>query len=453
MVVERGIYGRLGTMPPKTQRDPADAIEAIARHIAQTGSRALIVGGSVRDGFLGRPSRDRDVEVLGCTLDQLAECLTEFGNPIRMGRSFESLRLPGLDIDFTVAESPDLDFPDAARRRDLSINSMAIDPLTGEVLDPHGGRRDLARGVLRATDPARFGDDPLRALRVARMAAELEMEPDDELIVLSAEQNLSTVARERIFDEFRKFLLRAAAPSTAFRILEKIGQLVHFPQLDALRGVPQDAHWHPEGDVWVHTLMVVDEAAALRRGDEDDLALMFGALCHDMGKPEQTQQSGGKITARGHEARGIEATVAFLEGMRAPARLVRRVAGLVEHHLAPALYPRGSAGPRGYRRLARRLEAAQLSMELLARVARADHLGRTTEEALARVFPDGDRFLEAARALGVAESADTDIVQGRHLVKRGVPPGPEFAELLERCRAYQEESGETDPERILDRVL
>ena len=452
-MVERGIYGRLGVMPPKAQDNSAGAIAAIARHIAQKGSRALIVGGSVRDGFLGRPSRDQDVEVLGCTLDQLVESLAEFGQPIRMGQSFESLRLPGLDIDFSVAESPDLDFSEAARRRDLSINSMGMDPLTGEILDPHNGRRDLAQRVLRATDPTRFGDDPLRALRVARMTAELEMEPDEELIALSAQQDLSTVARERIFHEFRKVLLRAAAPSTALRILEKTEQLAPFPQLDALRGVPQDPRWHPEGDVWVHTLMVVDEAAALRRGDDDDLALMFGALCHDMGKPKRTQHLGDKISARGHEARGIEAAVDFLEAMRAPARLVRKVAGLVEHHLAPALYPRGSAGPRGYRRLARRLEAAQLSMELLARLARADHLGRTTEEALGRVFPDGDRFLEAAQALGVAENAEPDIVQGRHLMKRGIPPGPEFAQLLERCRTYQEETGEQDPERILDRVL
>jgi tRNA nucleotidyltransferase (CCA-adding enzyme) len=440
-------------VPSSSSQQPEVTIAAIARHIAQAGGRALIVGGSVRDQLLGRPARDQDVEVLGCNLDQLTEHLAEFGRPIRMGQSFESLRLAGLDIDFTVAESPELDFTTAARRRDLTLNSMALDPLTGEILDPHGGRRDLEAGVLRATDPTRFGDDPLRALRVARLTAQLDMHPDSELTALSGEQDLSGVARERIFDEFRKLLLDAARPSAAFHFLEKANLLGHFPELDALRGVPQDPRWHPEGDVWVHTLMVVDEAAALRRGDEDDLPLMFGALCHDMGKPEQTRIEEDRVQAQGHEARGIPAAVAFLEGMRAPNRLVGKVAGLVEHHLAPALYPRNSAGPRGYRRLARKLEASHLSMELLARVARADHLGRTTEEALARAFPDGDRFLREAGALGVAQAAEPDIVQGKHLVKRGFVPGPQFAELLTRCRAHQDETGETDPERILDRVL
>ena len=440
-------------MPSSSSQQPEVTIAAIARHIAQAGGRALIVGGSVRDQLLGRPARDQDVEVLGCNLDQLTEYLAEFGRPIRMGQSFESLRLAGLDIDFTVAESPELDFTAAARRRDLTLNSIALDPLTGEILDPHGGRRDLEAGLLRATDPTRFGDDPLRALRVARLTAQLAMHPDAELIALCGEQDLSGVARERIFDEFRKLLLDAARPSAAFQFLEKTNLLGHFPELDALRGVRQDPRWHPEGDVWVHTLMVVDEAAALRRGDEDDLPLMLGALCHDMGKPEQTRIEEDRVHAQGHEARGIAGAVAFLEGMRAPNRLVAKVAGLVEHHLAPALYPRNSAGPRGYRRLARKLEAAHVSMELLARVARADHLGRTTEEALARVFPDGDHFLREAGALGVAQAAEPDIVQGKHLVKRGFVPGPQFAELLARCRAHQDETGETDPERILDRVL
>ena len=446
-------YGRLGLMVPGSQDDPALTVATIAQRIAEAGGRALVVGGSVRDDLLERPSRDRDIEVLGFSLDQLSEALTEFGRPIRMGRSFETLRLPGLDIDFSVAESPTLDFPAAALRRDLTVNAMARDPLSGEILDPHGGRDDLAARVLRATDAERFGDDPLRALRAGRLAAELEMQPDAALIALCGEQDLSAVASERIFDEFSKLLLAAERPSIFFRFLEKAGLLVHFPELDALRGVPQDRRWHPEGDVWIHTLMVVDEAAHLRRGGDNDLALMLGALCHDLGKPDCTREHAGKIQARGHETQGVEATSAFLERMRAPSKLVRRVSGLVRFHLAPFLYPRNSAGPKGYRRLARNLETAGLSIELLADLGRADHLGRTTDEALARTFPDGERFLDSARALGVAEGAETDVVRGRHLVERGIEPGPKFAKILARCRAEQDETGEKDPETILARIL
>ena len=440
-------------MPGSLPDDTSAAIEAIAQGVARIGGRALIVGGSARDQLLGRPPRDRDVEVLGLDLDALMELLAEFGRPIRVGRSFESLRLPGLDIDFGVAEAPELNFAAAALRRDLTINSMAIDPLTHEILDPHGGRRDLGAGVMRATDPGRFGDDPLRALRVARLAAELEMRPDAELSLLCGQQDLGAVARERIFEEFRKLLLRAQRPATFFRFLEQAELLGHFPELDALRGVPQDPHWHPEGDVWTHTLMVVDAAAPLRVGGNDDLAFMFGALCHDMGKPGQTRLQGERVEAHGHEARGVAAATAFLERMRAPTRLVGQVAGLVEHHLAPAFYPRNDAGPRGYRRLARKLSDAHVSMELLARVARADQLGRTTEDARAGIFPDGERFLEAAAALGVSEGAEPDVVQGRHLMDRGIEPGPAFGDILARCRSLQDETGETDPQWILDRVL
>lgn len=445
--------GRLPPMPAALPRDPDEAIRTIARALSERGGHALIVGGSVRDELLGRPCRDRDVEVLGLGLDALSDALELFGRPLRFGQSFECLRLPGLDVDFSVASRTDLDFSEAALRRDLTVNSMAKDPLSEAILDPHGGQADLASGTLRATDAQRFGEDPLRGLRVARLAAELEMQPDRALLALCGEQDLSAVASERIFDEFRKLLLRAPRPATGLRCLEAANLLGHFPALDALRGVPQDPRWHPEGDVWTHTLMAVDEAAALRREDENDLALMFGTLCHDMGKPERTQIESERIRSRGHEARGGEIAAAFLETMRAPTRLVGQVEALVEHHLAPALYPRNSAGPRGYRRLARKLEGAHVSMELLARVARADHWGRTTEAALARSFPEGDRFLADALALGVAEAAEPDVVKGRHLLERGIQPGPEFSAILGRCRALQDESGETDPERILDQIL
>jgi len=440
-------------MSSHSSNTQAATVQRIAERIAEFGGRALIVGGSVRDDLMGRPFRDQDVEVLGMDLDALADLLTEFGRPHQVGRSFANLRLSHLDVDFSVAESPDFDFAEAARRRDLTVNSMARDPLTEELLDPYRGREDLAHRRLKATDAERFGDDPLRGLRSGRLAAELEMEPDDELVALCGAQNLSAVAPERIFDELRKGLSAARRPSILFHFLARAGLLHHFPELDALRGVPQDPQWHPEGDVWIHTLMVIDEAALLREDVEDDLALMFGALCHDLGKPEQTQQREGRIQAHGHEARGAAVANQFLESIRAPVKLTRKVSGLVQHHLAPALYPRNAAGPRGYRRLARNLEAAGVSIELLTALARADQLGRTTEEAKARRFPDGERFLESARELGVSKRATPDVVLGRHLLARGFEPGPSFSKILERCREDQDSTGETDPERILERVL
>lgn len=429
----------------------------IARAVRSAGGRALVVGGYVRDRLLDLESKDIDVEVLGLSRESLDEILARFGRVIPMGRSFAVARVAGLDVDFAYSEDPEgigLDYARAARRRDLTINSMALDPLTQELLDPYGGRQDLERGRLRATDATRFGDDPLRALRVAQFVARFEFSPDAELRRLCAAQDLADVAGERMLDELRKLLMRSARPSLGFAFMRESDQLRFFPELAALIDTPQEPEWHPEGDVWIHTLMSLDRAAELRIDrDDEDLALMFGVLCHDLGKPETTLVERGRIRSLGHDRAGVAPTTQLLGRIRSSKRLVTRVCALVEHHLAPALFIKNKAGPRGYRRLARKLEEADVSLELLERVARADHLGRTTDEALARCFPAGDTFLDRARALRVDERGPTDVVQGRHLIARGMTSGKEFGEILRRCRELQDESGETDPERILDRVL
>jgi tRNA nucleotidyltransferase (CCA-adding enzyme) len=256
--------------------------------------------------------------------------------------------------------------------------------------------------------------------------------------------------------------MRTDHPSRAFSLLDETRLLRFMPELDALRGVPQDPEWHPEGDVWVHTLMALDQAALLRGStaqeeshddDADDLALMLGTLCHDLGKPLTTETTDGRVRSPNHCRAGLAPTESLLTRWRAPHRLVERVLALVDHHLAPAHFIAQRSGPRGYRRLSRNLERAGVSLELLTRVARADHLGRTTEEALRGEFPAGDRFLERAAELAVERRGPVDVVQGRHLIARGLVPGPEFGSILARCRDIQDEAGETDPASILDRVL
>ena len=467
------------TLDSRSELDPKCV--KIAKTVRDAGGRALVVGGWVRDRLLGMTSKDVDIEVFGLEVERLEALLAGFGKVYAVGRAFGVFRVGGIGVDFSlprrdskrgpghrgfdVTPDPWLEFAEAARRRDLTVNSIGIDPLTGEVLDPHGGRGDMERRVLRATDPARFPEDPLRGLRVAQLAARLEMTPDAELVALCRTLDPSELSGERVFDEMRKLLLRAAKPSVGFRVLEDTGQLRFFPELDALRGVPQDPEWHPEGDVWVHTLMVLDVAASLRGAGDDgegndaadsageDLALMLGALCHDLGKPATTERVDGRIRSHRHDVEGVAPTRALLGRMRAPGALVDRAAALVEHHLAPALFIRNGATAKGYRRLARKLERAGVSIELLVRVARADHLGRTTEDAVAGRFDAGDAFLAAARAHSVERTAPRDVVLGRHLIDRGLQPGPEFGPILEQCREIQDETGWTEPERILDTVL
>jgi tRNA nucleotidyltransferase (CCA-adding enzyme) len=442
----------------------------VAEAVARSGGRAILVGGYVRDRLLGIESKDLDIEVFGLSFENLERLLSSLGEVIHIGKAFGVFRVKGFDADFSlprrdskvrpghrgfdVAYDPDMSFVEAARRRDLTMNAIGLDPLTLEYLDPHGGRRDLREKRLRATDPFHFPEDPLRGLRVAGFAARFEMAPDEELKKLCSELDLSELSAERIEVELQKLLLRARRPSIGFELLRETRLLRFFPEIEALVGVPQEPDWHPEGDVWIHTMMVLDEAAKLRTENaEDDLALMYGALAHDFGKPATTETIGGRITSYEHDVTGALIAETFLEKLRAPKDLTLKVKALVRHHLAPALFHKNGATAKAYRRLARDLAASGVRPDLLLRVATADHLGRTTDDAFARRFPSGDHFKKMMESLELTEEAPKDVVLGRHLVARGLAPGPEFGRILAECREVQDETGWDDPDRILDRVL
>jgi len=442
----------------------------VAEAVAREGGRALLVGGYVRDRLLGIESKDLDIEVSGLSFEDLERLLSTLGEVIHVGKAFGVFRVKGLNIDFSlprrdskvrpghtgfdVSYDPGMTFVEAARRRDLTMNSIGLDPLTLEYLDPHGGRRDLRDRRLRATDPVHFPEDPLRGLRVAGFAARFEMAPDEELKKLCSELDLSELSGERVFVELEKLLLRSERPSIGFELLRETRLLRFLPEVEALVGVPQEPDWHPEGDVWIHTMMVLDEAAKLRTGNaSDDLALMYGALAHDFGKPATTRTIGGRITSYEHDVKGVAIAAAFLEKLRAPRELTEKVEALVRHHLAPALFHKNGATAKAYRRLARDLDASGVRPDLLLRVATSDHLGRTTDDAFARRFPSGEHFKTMMESLELVTEAPKDVVLGRHLIARGLPPGPEFGRILAECRDVQDETGWDDPERILDRVL
>ncbi|MEM9290139.1 MAG: HD domain-containing protein [Acidobacteriota bacterium] len=456
--------------------DPAsfaleDSILDIPRAVQKAGGRAVVVGGWVRDRLLGKETKDWDFEVYGLPLERLEEVLATLGEVIAVGRAFGVLKIKGLDADvslprrdnkvgrghrgFVVELDPDLSFAEAAKRRDLTCNALAFDPLDGELLDAWGGLEDLAAGVLRAVDEETFAEDTLRGLRAAQFSARLEMPLDPALSALCARLDLRDLPAERLYEEMRKLLLKAARPSVGLEVLRRTGMWSIFPELEALWPVPQDPEWHPEGDVWTHTLMVVDEAASLRSGDEeDDLTLMFGALCHDLGKATTTVLDRGRVRSPAHEGEeGCRPTREFLQRLRAPGWLVKRVEALVRHHLAPALLPAGGATPRGYRRLARRLAEAEVPHALLHRLATADHFGRETPDALAREFPEGEAFLQRMEEVLAEAATGRDLVLGRHVLARGFSPGPLVGEILKACRERQDETGASDPEALLDEVL
>jgi len=441
----------------------------VAEAVKTRGGRALIVGGAIRDALMVIDPKDIDIEVYGIEADALQVILSQFGEVNLVGAAFGIFKVAGLDVSiprrdskigdghrgFTVQGDPSMSVVDAARRRDFTINSVARDILTGEIIDPFGGVQDIKNCILRVTDAATFGDDPLRVFRAAQFIARFYLTADAQCIDIckSMSNRLSELAAERVFDEIQKLLLKGVRPSVGIDFLFQVDALWHWmPEVLALDGVQQDPIWHSEGPVFTHVNMVCDQASILARdfdGPKD--VLMWSALCHDLGKPSTTKFMDGRWKAHGHEEAGEAPTRSLLERLKAPKTLVEAVVSLVKRHLAPAHFSI-DAGDRAYRRLASELAIAGTNIRMLEQVARADHFGRITPDAIARQFPAGDAFLARAKSLGAANGKISDVVMGRHLIDRGIKPGKEMGQILRKCREIQDDTGLTDPDAIIARM-
>jgi tRNA nucleotidyltransferase (CCA-adding enzyme) len=452
-----------GTTAPPIVVDLANAIR-------DAGGRALVVGGFVRDSLLSQPKAqtpqptaeshdpvDIDIEVFGVAEDRLPPLLEQFGRVEAVGASFPvyKLRVPGLtlaDIDvalprresksgrghkgFEVRGDPSMSLEDAARRRDFTINAISWDPLTGDYEDPFDGRGDLTRRILRVVDPTTFGDDSLRVLRGIQFAARFELTIDAQTRELCASIPLDDLPAERIWGEFEKLLLKPSRPSIGFAVALELGVIDRvLPEMRPLVGCEQEPEWHPEGDVWTHTLMVIDEA----RVTNDDLArprlitVMLGAVCHDLGKPSTTAFVDGRIRSLDHEQAGVEPTESLLDRLNVHTidgfDVRGQVIGLVAQHLKPGMFHKaGNVGDGAFRRLAQKVD-----LELLARLARADCRGRTGSFDCSAM----DWFIERARALGVEHQPPPPLLLGRHLLDLGLKPGPRVGEVLKQVYEKQ----------------
>jgi tRNA nucleotidyltransferase (CCA-adding enzyme) len=426
------------------RRDELAGAAAIARRVRDAGGRAVVVGGVVRDGLLGLEAKDVDLEVFGIPDDRLPELLREFGRVEAVGQSFPVYKVGAIDValprresktgrghkGFTVVGDPAMTFEQAARRRDFTINAIGLDPLTGEYLDPFGGRADLAARRLRVVDPERFADDSLRVLRALQFVARFDLAVDAGTRALLSGIPLDDLPAERIWGEIEKLLVQARVPSRGLALALDIGVVERLsPELEALVGCPQEPEWHPEGDVWVHTLMVVDQART--RIDDLDrsgkVALMLGALCHDLGKPSTTAVVDGRIRSLGHEEAGVAPATALLDRLNVHSvegvDVRREVLAITAHHLKPGAWfkVRDEVGDGAFRRLAQKV-----NMEWLARVAKSDCLGRAGHFDCAAM----DWFLDRARSLGVEHAPARPLLLGRHLIELGVAPGPRMGALL-----------------------
>jgi len=416
----------------------------IASAVTRAGGRALVVGGFVRDRLLDRTSKDLDIEVFGIPQDQLSALLQSLGKVVAAGAAFPVYKVGDVDValprresktgrghkGFTVEGDPSMTFDEAARRRDFTINSIGWDPLTGEYLDPFKGRDDLRDGILRVVDPKTFADDSLRVLRALQFAARFNLRIDPETARICSSITLDDLPAERIWGEFEKLLLQAERPSIGFALARELGVIRQLlPEMEALYDCPQDPEWHPEGNVWIHTLMVIDKARELN-GDLDRPRLatvMLGAVCHDLGKPMTTAEIDGRIRSPNHEAMGVEPATKILDRLNVNTidgfDVRTQVIGLVTEHLRPMAFSksRETVTDGAFRRLAQKVD-----LELLVRFARADCTGRISVFDCSGI----EWFFDRARSLGVEHRPPAPILLGRHLIDLGVEPGPRMGEIL-----------------------
>lgn len=433
----------------------------------RTVGRPLLVGGCVRDSMMGREPKDYDVEVYNAPQAAVDRVLSQFGSVDPVGRSFGVIkfRRDGMEYDislprrdrkvgsghrgFEIGSDPSLSPSEALARRDFTINAMAADPSSGELIDPFCGQADLGKHLLKHTSEA-FAEDPLRVLRAFQFAARFGFRLDSSTAAICASITGSFVElpKERIWGEWAKWAADAIQPSAGLRVLEETDWLKHFPEIAGLRSLEQEPEWHPEGDVFEHTCHCLDALAQFPEWKvlepDDRRVLMLAVLAHDLGKGGTTARAEkhGKLRwiSPGHEAAGGPLVESLMTRIGAPLDVAPRVRPLVENHHS---HYHGPVPPTAtaVRRLARRLAPATLAQWLL--VLRADHLGRpplVSKETAERV----DAWAEAARELALRDSAPRPILLGRHLVSAGMKPGPAFKLILDEAFETQLDGGFSD---------
>jgi tRNA nucleotidyltransferase (CCA-adding enzyme) len=464
-----------------------------ARKVTKAVPKAALVGGFVRDALLGIKSKDADLETYGVTAEELEKILNKLfkGKVETVGRSFGIYKVSlgdGLDLDvaiprtesktgpghkgFVVEGDPELDPKEAARRRDFTINAMAADPKTGELFDPFNGREDLEKHLLRIVDATTFVDDPLRVYRGIQFAARFDLKIDGatlELMRLMVSRgDLDELSKERVTDELKKLFLKAPRPSVGFELMRTLGLIRRsYPELHALIDTPQEPEWHPEGDVWIHTMMVIDQAARIAKRktqnaksdltsyvlhftEEEQLQILVGALCHDLGKPSTTHmgEKGGipRIRSMGHEEAGEKPAEDLLNRWSFSTSVKFAAMMCAKEHLKPGMLARqfatGTLTEEHYvnaiRKLIKRIQP--LNWRVYLAVSEADARGRAFPGIDIGPYPPGLIFRQTVLEHQLDEEGIKPLLSGRDLLPFGVKPGPELGKILAEVEQQRDEN-------------
>lgn len=432
-----------------------EIVNKVSKKLQSINAKAIIVGGYVRDSLMNcSDSKDIDIEVYGVQdIDVLKSTLEVFGPIHEVGKSFGVLKMTaeGYDLDislprlesktgsghkgFTVSLHADISFEQASSRRDFTMNAIGYDIHEQVYLDPHNGKKDIKNKVIEIVNAKSFMEDPLRILRAVQFSARLGFVLEENTLALCQDmvrnKMLEELPKERIFEEMKKLLLKSEQPSKGFMLMDEMGAL--FPEISLLKGVPQSPIYHPEGDVFIHTMMSLDVMAKENFDDDKEkLLLMLAVLCHDFGKPETTVLKDGQVRAINHENVGLKPTETFIKALSDDKTLLDDILPLVQHHLKPSQFFSQKSKSSAIRRL-----SVKVNLQRLIIVARADFLGRTTKEAKNGFYEAGAWLLAEAKKLQVLTKAPVSLLQGRDLINLGLEPGLLFKEILDKAYERQ----------------
>lgn len=443
-------------------------IERIVADIDTAGGRAFLVGGVVRDLIIGSDLKDIDIEVHGLELPVLTAILKKQGDVIQVGKLFGVLRLSTVPLsDWSLPRAdgpgrrphvtidPHMGIVKALRRRDLTMNALAVDMVTSELIDPLGGSSDIEKRVMRCVSPEFFIEDPLRLFRVMHFVGRFEMIPDETLDETCRVMDIRGVSRERIEEEFKKLLLLSQRPSLGIRWLVSVGRLQEIlPELAACIDIHQNPRWHPEGNVFEHTMQVVDAAAQTTDlPPERKLILMYAALCHDLGKIVATRIENGVLRSHGHEIESVPLAQRMLRRLVGNKDLIRQVVLLVRYHMSPGSFIANGARPPAYKRLAVAL-APDLSLEFLSRLFDADLRGRNGDGhfPLSDTMPAVEMFMARAAQAGVLNGPELALVKGADL-KDLIGVGPQLGVAVKRAYETQINESITDKKKLMESLF
>ncbi len=356
-----------------------DIIE-IAHILDKCGGKLYLVGGAVRDELLSRKICDEDYCVTGVTENEFERL---FPKAFSRGKAFKVYDIDGKEFalarlerktgighkEFEIITNKNITIEQDLARRDITINSMAKDVITGKIIDPYNGKQDLENKIIKATSSA-FSEDPLRVYRVARFASQLNFDVEDYTLqqMNNLKQELNTLSKERVFDEFRKALAQDK-PSIFFEILRKANVLdVHFKQIYNLIGALQPQIYHPEGDAYNHTMIVLDTSAKHTK----DLKIRFAALVHDFGKGLTPKEE--YPHHYGHDVKGESAIKEFGKNLGIPTIWIKCGITSSKEHMKGGIFFKMT--PAKQVRFLERVEKSMLGLDGLQLIVDADKENR-----------------------------------------------------------------------------